>query len=251
MDINKKILVVDDNLDFCENLIDILELREYEVRAVHDGLQALEAVTEEHFDLVLMDIKMPAMNGVDAFKRIKEIDPLLPVIMMSAYALEELISEALREGAFSIIHKPFDFDKLFRIIDNALLHETFLMLMNSEPETAAALHDTLLKQGRRLVRAETEDDAMRLARENKFDIIVIDMNLPALNGLETYLRIHAIRPDTKALIVTNHPGEVDEFACQVLGNNAYVCLEKPLDMAHLQEILHKVLASPSKIEKAS
>jgi len=83
------ILIVDDNADFCTNCIDIFESKGYSATAVHDGFDAIEAVKGNPFDLVLMDIKMPVMNGVDTYKMLKQINPLLPVIMISAYAVEE------------------------------------------------------------------------------------------------------------------------------------------------------------------
>lgn len=63
-----KILIVDDNVDFCETCVGIFELQGYEAKGVHDGFNALEAVKEESFDLILMDIKMPAMDGVETFR---------------------------------------------------------------------------------------------------------------------------------------------------------------------------------------
>ena len=76
------ILIVDDNEDFCTNCIDIFESKGYSAAAVHNGFDAIAAVKENSFDLVLMDIKMPVMNGVDTYKTIKQINPRLPVIMI-------------------------------------------------------------------------------------------------------------------------------------------------------------------------
>jgi len=114
-----KVLAVDDNEEFCHNLKDILEMKEYTVEIAYDGLSALELVRNKSFDLVLMDVKMPAMNGVETFKRLKNIAPDTPVIMMTAYAVEELIREALREGAFGSIRKPLDFTALFDLMERA------------------------------------------------------------------------------------------------------------------------------------
>ena len=65
-----RILVVDDNEEFCQNVADILELKDYTVIAAHDGFQAFELVKQNGFDLVLMDVKMPVMDGVETFKKI-------------------------------------------------------------------------------------------------------------------------------------------------------------------------------------
>ena len=112
-----KILIVDDNKEFCISLADILEAKGYEVESRNGGQAAIDRVKEKSFDLIIMDIKMPAMNGVEAFKHIKKINPRTAVIMITAYALEDLIKEALAEGAFSVLRKPFDVDKILELIE--------------------------------------------------------------------------------------------------------------------------------------
>jgi len=67
----RKVLVVDDNIDFCENIIEILESNGYEAIGVHDGFKALETVENNGIDLVLMDVRMPTMDGVETFKKLK------------------------------------------------------------------------------------------------------------------------------------------------------------------------------------
>jgi len=95
------ILLTDDNKEFVQNLSDILELKGYKVLTANDGFQALDIIRVTPVDLILMDIKMPVMNGVETYKKIKKISPVTPVIMLTAYALEELIQESLQEGAFA------------------------------------------------------------------------------------------------------------------------------------------------------
>ena len=97
MKTHNNILIVDDNVEFCDNVSRILALKGYAATGVSDGFKALEAVENSDFDLVLMDIKMPLMNGVETFKKLKQIAPQTPVIMITAYAVEDLIGEALRE----------------------------------------------------------------------------------------------------------------------------------------------------------
>ena len=120
-----RILLVDDNEEFCKSVTDILELKDYEVVSAYDGFKALEKVKEDGFGLVLMDVKMTGMDGVQTFKKVREIAPMLPVIMVTAYAVDNLIREALREGAFGSLRKPLDFDKVFELfsIRHSLLLE--------------------------------------------------------------------------------------------------------------------------------
>lgn len=117
-----KILVVDDNKEFCGNVADILELRDFVVVTANSGLEALELVRNGQYDLVLMDVRMPGLDGSATFKQIKEINPETPVIMVTAFAVEELIDEALKAGAAGTLRKPLDFDRLFELIEQVAVN---------------------------------------------------------------------------------------------------------------------------------
>jgi len=113
------VLIVDDNSELCETLADILEMAGFDVKSAEGGEEGIKKVKERFFDVVLMDIKLSGMNGVDAFKAIKKISPKTRAIMMTAYAVDELIEEALNECAFAVLNKPFDMDKLLELIKSA------------------------------------------------------------------------------------------------------------------------------------
>jgi DNA-binding NtrC family response regulator len=114
------LLVVDDDRGMRDTLLDIFEERGYRVGVAGDGVEALEAVRSEAHDLVLMDIAMPRMNGVEALKELKRIDGHTTVIMMTAYAMQDLIEEALREGVYEVVYKPLDVDEVLRLVDRAI-----------------------------------------------------------------------------------------------------------------------------------
>ena len=114
-----KVLVVDDDIDFSESLRDLLELQGYDATAIYSGYKALEKLKKEKFDIVLMDIKMPGMNGVEAFREIKKINARLVVILMTAFSFEDLTEDAFKEGAFAVLYKPLDIPKLLQHLDCA------------------------------------------------------------------------------------------------------------------------------------
>ena len=110
------ILVVDDNISLCKSMALVLEHNGYAVTVAIDGLEAMDRVREKHFDVTFMDIKMPVMDGVETYRRIKRIRPDPLVIMMTAYAVENLVDEALKEGAYSVLYKPLDMEKVLRML---------------------------------------------------------------------------------------------------------------------------------------
>ena len=240
-----RILVVDDNMEFCTNITDILELKGYEVMVVHDGLKALEAVKEDSFGVVLLDIMMPMMDGVETHRKLREIAPEVRVIMVTAYAVEDLVKKALREEAFGAFYKPIDFEKLFSSIELAHPDGALILVVDDDEQLCANLFDVLSEKGYRMRAAGDGRSGIQAATENKFDIVLLDMKLPNMNGLETYLAIQDIQPSVMTILITGYIAETTDSVQQALGKGAYVCLEKPLDMDHLFEVMKKAMESRS------
>ena len=237
---NTKILVVDDNEEFCQNLSDILESRGYEVSTANDGFKAIELVKESGFELVLMDVKMPKMDGVETFKRVKNISPQTAVVMVSAFTVENLIREALREGAFGYLKKPIDFERLFTTIESTVFKGALILVVDDDPNLCANLRDALSTKGYCVCIAYDGNTAIQKVKENDYDVILLDMNMPILNGFETYLAVRDIRPNTVVIIVTGYQQEMGSLVKQALEHSAYACLEKPVDMEKLASLLERI-----------
>ncbi len=116
------ILVVDDLKSMRVTLGGILEDEGYNVVLAENGYQAIEAAKQTSFGLIFMDIKMPGINGVQTLREVKKINPQAAVIMMTAYSVEDLVKEALEEGAYAVVYKPFDIENILSIIESALFH---------------------------------------------------------------------------------------------------------------------------------
>ncbi len=111
------ILIADDEVDLAQVIADVLEAKGYRVTVANDGFAAVELAKKVSFDIVLMDISMPGMNGVEAYKEIKKLQPETRAIMMPGYAFTDLIEDAMREGACDVMKKPFDLDRLLALIE--------------------------------------------------------------------------------------------------------------------------------------
>lgn len=113
-----KILIIEDDESVAELLVKVLSPR-YDVFVARDGVEGVEKFITEKPDLVLMDIELPKMNGVNATKEIKKIDPNAKVIVITAYAVQRG-QEALDGGAMEVISKPFRIKYLLEKLEKAL-----------------------------------------------------------------------------------------------------------------------------------
>ena len=111
------ILVVDDDTALAEGIADVLDVKGYTVSVANDGFVALDMVKKGPYNIVLMDIKMPGINGVETYRRIKGIRPGIKVILMTAYSTENLLEEAINEGVCQVMDKPIDLDGLLALIE--------------------------------------------------------------------------------------------------------------------------------------
>jgi two-component system response regulator HydG len=118
----EKILVVDDEQSHRTMLKAVLTREGYTVSEADDGTSAIKAVEAEPFDLILMDVRMTDMDGIQALEEIRKISPSVPVIMMTAYASVKTAVEALKAGAHDYLTKPLDIDELKILIRKALEH---------------------------------------------------------------------------------------------------------------------------------
>lgn len=115
-----KILIVDDETPIRRTLRDILEFEGYDVDEAADGLECVSKVQREKFDVVIMDIKMPKMDGIEALERLQILSPETPVIMVSGHGTIDTAVEAVKKGAFDFISKPPDLNRMLITVRNAL-----------------------------------------------------------------------------------------------------------------------------------
>jgi len=118
----KVILVADDEAGIRWILRDILENEHYTVEEAEDGEDTLAKIRRQHYDLVLLDIKMPKLDGMEVLKIVTLEMPKLVVVMISEHATAETATEAIRHGAFAFIEKPPDLDHVLHTVRNALTH---------------------------------------------------------------------------------------------------------------------------------
>ena len=239
---NVNILIVDDNTSLYRTMSLILRHKGYTVATAGDGLEAIERVKETPFDIIFMDIKMVPMDGVETYRRIKEVWPDTVVVMMTAYAVEDLVAEVMEEGAYGVVYKPVDPRKVVALVEevgNARKGRRILVV-DDDPELCRVIEDLLMEHNYEVALALTGEEAVALSRERVYDVLLIDMKLPTIDGLETYLAIKENTPEARAIMITGYPREMGDLVEEALSNRAHACLYKPFDMEEMLRVVAEI-----------
>lgn len=234
-----KILVVDDDRRMVRTIGDILMVKGYDVDVAYSGEEAVDKVKSQDHDCVLMDLKMPGINGVEALKMIKELSPGLPVVLMSANATEEQVKEAKGFGAATILTKPIDFQQVLLFL-SLLRSDESILVVDDDPHFARTLKDILQTTG---FRVETEDDPAKVLAhmEAQYQLVVIlDLKLGNHDGLDVLKRVRARYPGKPVVLVTGYRQEMSAAIEQGLQVGAYTCLDKPFAMEKLLGIIAEI-----------
>lgn len=227
-----KVLVVDDDRRMVKTMCDILKVKGYASESAYTGEEALEKVKSIGPDCVFMDIKMPGIDGIEAVRRIREMNPDLPVVLMSAYATEEQAVEAVRLGAFTVLTKPINIQMVLTFL-SLLKKEDSILIVDDDPVFCKTLKDIFQIRGY-TVESEFEPCKVLGRMERNYKLVVIlDLKLGTANGLDVLKDIRAKYPSKPVIMVTAYGGEMAASIEQGLQIGAYACMYKPLEMDKL------------------
>ncbi len=239
MDYKASVLIVDDDAGMCETLSDIMEDLDYCPVIALSGYEAIEKVREVVFDAILMDIKMPGLNGVETLQEIKKIRPDAAVLMMTAYAVQGLIKEALRAGAYGVLHKPLNVERAISLIESAR-ERGAILVVDDDPDSCTIFKDILEERGYQVSIASSGEEAVETTREDRYDVVFIEVELPQMNGLETCLAIRKINPQAVVVMITANYQEADDLVEEVQKRDVYSCLCKPVDMREVTQLVDEI-----------
>lgn len=229
-----------------KTICDILKVKGYETLQAYAGEEAVEKVMSEIPDCVLMDIKMPGINGVEALELINNILPNLPVVLMSAYATEELAAEAKQQGVCLVLTKPVDIQIILLFLD-LLKKEKSILVVDDDPVFCKTLMDILQSRGYRVeTEADPEKVLMHIEIEYKL-VVVLDLKLGNTDGLKVLKAIQAKYPSKPVVLVTGYREEKADSIREGLQLGAYACLYKPFETEALLETIKEI--SYRKIQK--
>ncbi len=123
----EKVLLIDDEEDFLDIMAQRMEARGMTITAASSAVEALEFFKQKNFDAIVVDLQMPGMNGIEALKEFKQVNPEVQVILLTGHASLERGIEAMKEGAMDLVEKPADMDVLCKKIRDAKMQKMVLL----------------------------------------------------------------------------------------------------------------------------
>lgn len=235
MNQNLNILIVDDDRRMTRTLADILHVSGYKAIEASSGMDALDKVRAMTFDCVLSDIKMPEMDGVELHRRLRELQPGLPVVLMTAYAADELIDRGLEDGVAGVLEKPLDINHLLGFFTSMAKNRT-IVIVDDDEVFCRTLDDILNQRGFRVAMVTNPNVDMNSLTYDA-QVILLDLKLNHVNGLDVLKNIRKNNPTLPVLLVTGYREEMEDSINAALKINAYACLYKPLEIPQLLEML--------------
>lgn len=236
---NKKlhILIVDDDLAMTRTLGDILSLSDHEIVTVNSGADGLEKSLEQKFDCVLTDVRMPGMDGIEFHRQLHQTQPGLPVVLMTAFAADEIIVQGLAEGVVGVVDKPLNINHLLSFFDS-LARNQIIAIVDNDAAFCKTLGEILRQRNFRVAQfSDPPENVELIASESQ--VILLDLNLKGISGLDMLKDIRARYPTLPVLLVTGYGHKIEETIRAALEIGANTCLYKPLEISDLLEKLSR------------
>jgi CheY-like chemotaxis protein len=225
------ILLVDDDVDICNNMSDILADQGFHVETAYEGMTALKMAQRQMYDVVLLDLKMPGMDGLTLYREIKKVQAGAAAFLITAYASGSTFQDALAAGAWHVLPKPVDLPRLLRLIDEAL-ERPLVLVVDDDPELCDNLWDLLHEWGYRVCIAHDGRQALERLRDST-RIVLIDLTLPDQNGGEVFRRVREVRPDARTMLITGNRPEMAPKVARLQAEGVDAVCYKPFDIPQL------------------
>lgn len=232
-----RLLLVDDDDGMRRSLEKILRLKEFEVVTAEDGFRAIERARDSRPDCILMDIKMPDLDGVEAYRRISQDCPDTPVLFMTAYSRSALIDEANALGD-QVFSKPLNIDS---VIEQLLVSaaDRPLLIVDDDEGFSASLRKVLQAKGCEASEAKSVAEAVECFRRSPRSVVLLDMALGDGNGLDVLAELKAKNPEAAVVLCSGLP-EMHPHMEECLGDSVQAFLTKPFEIDEMMEAIKAV-----------
>ena len=244
----RTVLIVDDDRIIREQLEKELARNYFSTFTAADGRSALGVFTRESIDILLLDVRLPDMDGLEVLEKVKAEKPECEVIVMTGFGSHDVAIKALRYGAIDYIEKPIQSEVLTAAIGRAqeklseredLTYKNFLLIIDDDKTTLKALTRALEKEGYIVYSAGNGKDGLKIIESNKIDVLIVDIQMEGLNGIEVLEQAKKMYMDIEGIMITGHRDQ--ELAIQALRAGALDYIVKPVHMEELYLSIQKAI----------
>lgn len=235
-----KVLLADDDSDVRVTVADFLSARKLEVTEATNGLEVLLQLKRTRPDIVILDLLMPRLGGLDAMRRIRTLDPAIPVIVVTGIDDPDLKRKCLSLGAAAVLDKPVTPGAIFAAIEAARSGTRRVrgpgdagdvLVVDDDLDVAQTLADFLDERGFTVRGAADAPAALRALTLQTPDVVLLGIHMPGLNGVDALPAIRSLAPHSAVIMVT---GDADlETARRSLMCGAFDFIAKPLNLDYL------------------
>lgn len=234
-----KVMVVDDDPMLLSLLTDTLDSIGYDSVSVPNAESALDSYVNERIDVIVADINLPGIDGLELVRRVKKLSPDVPVILITGVSLKNVKTRAFQAGADGFLDKPFRIAVIESMLQKLLEKRGFristVLVIDDNKDYREVLTEQLTHSGFNVLCADGGEDALRQLQDSPVDVVITDFFMPGMDGLEIAKRIKEISPTTNVVVYTGYiPDEEQE--CDIM-TTADVFLSKPFSLEKVSKIL--------------
>lgn len=236
------ILIIDDNHDLADGLDIIFQDEGHQVTTAYNGNDGIETYIAGKFDFVLIDVKLPDMNGIEVFQKIHREAPGVRALLMTGYRIEQILAEVVEGGEVKILRDPIEFNRVLDII-NQIQNAGIVLIENDAPEFADSLSLYLNDYGCNTLLAKNYQDAVGVASSIQLDVLVLGMQMPIMYGLEVYLELKQRGSAVKTIIVTGITNEEPDAVDSLRAVSVTGCLFKPFSPEYMLQAIDRIMGA--------
>lgn len=255
-----RLLLVDDEEEFLLATSQALGRRGFAVTVAPNGVTALERIEAGPFDAVVLDVKMPDIDGIDVFHQIQERFPEIPIIILTGHPNLTDAFRTSRQGVAEYMSKPVEIEELAKSIRKAVrkaaassttessklsrgslgdgLTPLRVMIVDDEPDLLDSLGRALRRRKMEVVTAGSGFSALELLEKELVDVMVLDIKMPGIDGLEVLRRVKKRFPSVQVILLSGHPSVENALEGINLGANEY--MKKPAEIDDLVETITRL-----------
>jgi len=238
-----KILIVDDDESLLKLLMETLEAIGYSTLTATNGIKAIKLVKSDEVDLVIADISMPEMDGLQLLQHIKEYNPEIPVLLITGVNMNNIKDRVYQYGADAFLDKPFRISRIEGLLERLLSKDgrrSKVLLVDDNTEFREQFAAQLEELGFRVIEASGGVEALEKMAKDHIDSVVADWKMPDINGLELARRLKNDSPFTRVIIISGEPLSAEDQETIRSSSDAFI--NKPFPLNTIKHMLDQFTA---------